>query len=232
MKQPLFSFLFYFLMASTSFAAVSPLEDSRCVSASLQKVHDSITDYNNYTEIEGAKLSKKILIFNYPLLTMTKSQASYIKKLPNETDAIILVELQPTKLDNSRFYPQFILRCQSLWTSESEFSHACLLNKKARHYALKDFHSSLKVTKNSNICPQDRPTLLQYKLVLESDPVAVAEIREQVLGLPKFSNELAEAARQEFLSILETLYNEEEFYNTYYQNFYNGWVKSLQESKL
>jgi hypothetical protein len=154
------------------------------------------------------------------IVDMIKSQSRFSKNDATGTDAMIYVVMQPVPFANTTdasVYPRFILNCVSKFNSEKTFVHKCAMDTTKLHYGLDDFQSDLLVTENAPNCPQGQQELV-YTLTLYSNAKDVAEIKERVIQY------YTEVSRP----VVDSLFNETDFFKNYYVQFYDEWVKSIR----
>jgi hypothetical protein len=215
------------LAAASASAETVVIRDSRCVRASAEAVHASITNYPAYASLPGAKYAIKLGAASIPLLRMTKAQAAYSLREAAATKALVYVELQPTNLQDTGYYPRFFLDCSSDGKG-SRFQHRCRLLPREEYaafrlkdaapsaYGLSDFRSTLSIEGSSPACAEGR-TRLEYELRLVGDSRQVEQIKQKVL-------EPAGA----LAGTLGRIFHEETFFRAYYENFYQGWASALE----
>lgn len=203
------------LLAQSAGATEVTIQDSRCVSASAKRVHEYVTDYDRYSSSPGAAYELNLGAFGKTrLLEMVKSQSKYTIRESNRTDGFVWVVLRPLALDNQAYYPRFLLRCESSASSRG-YTHSCRLRADKQHYGLKDFRSNLEIAENDLRCAAGQ-TRLDYTLALTSEPAEVEALKAETL---KPAGALA--------PVLGKLFDEKAFFQDYYKNFYEGWMKDL-----
>lgn len=201
----------------TANATIVTVDDSRCVDATISRVHEFITNYENYSKLPGARFEKSVPGFGtMPMLTMVKSQSRFSVQTASETDAFVWVVLQPTNVTDSTVYPRFLIHCSSAFDNASHFAHNCNLAQDKQHYGLANFTSSLQVTANAPDCAANQSRLV-YRLVLESNSNEVLQIKKAATAMlgPVIG------------PIVAIFFNEETFFRSYYVNFYDSWAKAL-----
>lgn len=223
------------LITSSGFALAKPvpIEDTKCVKASVEKAHDATVNYAAYASSPGSAYAIQITSTrSMTLLTMVKSQARFkdpkdpTKLLEPEqvakeirygvpSDAFVLVTLRPTNLNEGRYYPSFVMRCTTAFPAQNRFTHHCEMLRDKPHYGLQNFTSDLSVSQDG--CPATEPTRLSYNLVLDSNEAEVDQIKAKVL----------EPAGPVLGPIIGALFDVESFFTNYYVNFYNGWASVL-----
>lgn len=200
----------------TALATTVEINDTRCVSATIGRVHASVIDYSNYSKVPGAKYEIGVPPFgSIPMLSMVKSQSRFQAQSATHTQAYVWVVLQPTNLTNAIYYPRFMLECSSQFESDSRFNFTCALNNRLNHYGLQDFRSTLQVTANAPECNAGE-TRLVYRLILESNSNDVDEIKRE-----------ATRPAGPLAPLISRFFNEESFFRGYYQNYYESWARSL-----
>jgi hypothetical protein len=207
--------------SQSAYAESVRISDRRCVASGVGQVHEAITDYGSYARLPGAELS----VAGIRLLKMTKSQSIDRIKLGTDgdrTDSLLLVEMRPLNLTDGRLYPRILLRCQSDSSAASALEHHCRpatagdLSEYRRGgsvpapFGLASFRSSLKADAASSDCGSGQ-TLLDYSVDIETAPQDVERIKSALL-MPFFP------------------LPEQQFFKTYYENFYSSWVRSLEAS--
>jgi len=232
----LLSFAAQTLAIAESTIKIEPVKITKddCVNTSLEKAHASVTNYANYKDLKGARLSRSVpdpshptQLIEIPLLTMVKSEPGFTKQEKLNTEADILVTLQPALLGKGKgkYYPTFLLRCvSSPGTTKESFTHVCDLDQKADHYGLSDFHSILTASENSPKCKPGE-TRLKYELVLVGNSTDIKEIKKQVEA--DFKDRFKQTIAQILIPVILALFDERSFFEEYYRNFYAHWVKSL-----
>ena len=205
------AFLSEFAQASTVTIA-----DHRCVNAPVDQVVKAVTDYSHYSQIPEATLS----MLGMTIMKMTKSQE--IRKDANRSDdSIVYIELRPLNFgdDKKDLFPRFFIRCKVTEFAGSAH-HEChsLTSADLADYGrpgnapapfgLAHFDSDLQIDGVSSACGAGQ-SQITYNLAMEPNDSDVNKILSSsglgALSLPQ-----------------------DQFFKAYYQNFYNGWVKTIQ----
>lgn len=212
-------------VAATSSAWAGPvtLNEERCVDVSAQAAIDSITAYEEYSTRPGSvfKVSDysqytdslklelgvaETFIGDARLLTMVKSQKGKVTTLDGKEYTGLWIVLQPVNLQKGNLYPRFYLQCTFEKISDTHFVQSCFQDLKKQHYAMEQFDTVLDI--NQGAC-EDGKTKLSFKLNAYLNSDQVGEIKGEFPG---------------FISVL---FEEVDFFTSYYENFYNGWVSTL-----
>ena len=205
------------LASLTASAAPITISDRRCVPGSTDHVVKAVTDYQNYSKIPEATLS----IVGMKILTMTKSQE--VKKVATSSDdSIVYIELRPLNFgeDKKDLFPRFFIRCRVSNLGPTSVRHEChSLTKNdlsdfgrpgnvPMPFGLSQFDSELQIESQSPSCVTGE-SQITYKLVMDPNDADVSKI-QMGSGFGSFP------------------LPEDQFFKAYYQNFYNGWTKTVR----
>ena len=197
-------------------AGIVNIADRRCVPAPVDHVAAAITDYTNYAKIPEATLT----ILGMSILKMTKSQE--IKKVAGRIDdSIVYIELRPLNFgdDKKDLFPRFFIRCKVTTISDTQVKHECHnltandLSEYGRPgaapvpFGLAHFDSELLIDGDPKNCGAGQ-SLMTYTLALDPNDADVNKIQNGS-GFGGFP------------------LPQEQFFKAYYQNFYNGWTKTV-----
>lgn len=206
-----------FLLSQAALASAPVfLEDHRCVTASIGRAHQSITDYENYSRIPGALYQLKVLGQGINLLRMIKSQSRYALREMTRTDALVWVVLQPVNITDAEFYPRVLLHCMSEAQSPEHFSHRCDMVTDKPHYSISNFSSRLEVSADSPDCEKGE-TKLDYTLAIEMIDDDVLAIKTEALR--PLGSILA--------PLVGAFFDPDKFFRSYYKQYYESWAQQL-----
>jgi hypothetical protein len=213
-----FAILTFLTLASiTASAAPVTISDRRCVSGGTDHVVKAVTDYQNYSKIPEATLS----IVGMKILTMTKSQE--VKKVTaSSDDSIVYIELRPLNFgeDKKDLFPRFFIRCRVSTQGLGSVRHEChSLTKNDLSdfgrpglvpvpFGLSQFDSELLIEGDSANCASGE-SQITYKLVMDPNDSDVSKVQTGS-GFGSFP------------------LPQDQFFKAYYQNFYNGWTKTIR----
>jgi hypothetical protein len=242
------SLMILIFFASTVQAATVVITDNRCVPHTAIKVHESLTNYWEYQNTDGGFIvdkagnylknpdgtyvKRQLIPFNFKLgsvantypIDMVKSKSSPAQVLPGrDTDDNVVVELQPVATNNTALWPKLYMNCVSHWTGDKFFTHECKQLTDQAHFALDDFHSEMTAQEGGADCSNG--SRLKYTLTLVSNTQQVELIKQEAVNVfqkkyPLIFKDLVKLA-------VNTLFNEEDFFRTYYTGFYERWVASI-----
>lgn len=187
--------------------------DHFCVQGDVAALSQKLLQFDQYSKIPATQYSVKLLNAEIPLLRMVKSQ---YKKIENgfQTNYLVWLVLQPTNLEDASQYPRFLLSCNPQ-SFGSSFQMNCQLQKDKQHYGLEDLNISIQMMQGlasakTGECSEHEVSM-QVQISIQSNASEVLNIKQAVL---KPAGPLG--------SLLEPLFNEQEFFKNYFLNLYRS----------
>lgn len=213
-KGLLLSWLLPFSILATEARAVE-IAEHHCVEARIDAVHTLFTRYPDYATMPGSAYTVGLAGAKIDLIKMIKSQAKRVSESGRDTKNLVWIVLQPALVEDSKFYPRFLLDCSVNWNDVSSFKQNCALQKEKQHYGLDDLTIAIDVKEQDTAC-KPHETGIRLRINITGNNKEISEIKKATL-----------APAGVLAPLISALFDEDAFFRNYFRNIYDKWIKTL-----
>ena len=175
-----------------------------CSHLNLSMLFSKFTRYDQYSKFQGSRYEMVLLGKSLPLLSMIKSQS---KSITQESSYVWIV-LQPMGVNEASLLPRFLLRCDSNQTQPSNINLDCNLQKNKTHFGIDDLSIHVTLNASDEKCGINQ-TGVSLQVNINGNKAEIDQVKAEVL---KPAGALS--------GMIANLFNEDDFFKNYFQNFY------------
>ncbi len=201
------------LVSLNSYA--TEIHEHHCVDSGIEKVHQLLTRYSEYSTMNGSKYSVSLAGTEVDLIQMIKSQAKPITSTEAMSENLVWLVLQPALIDNAKLYPRFLLDCKVNWSARNSFTQKCTLQKDKQHFGLSDLTINLLIQTQDPLCKAGS-TGMKMDFRIDGNSDEIDQIKKATLGPAGILSPL-----------ISTFFDEDAFFRNYFSHLYDQWTKSL-----
>lgn len=186
-------------------AQATELSAHHCTRTSQSELVSELTNYDQYYRYSGSSYEMSILGTSLPLLSMIKSQS----KLMSPGSSVVWIVLQPMGVSQAELMPRFLLKCDSAQVSSGAAKISCSMLKSKTHFGVDDLNIQVTVDSNDSKCGAGK-TGVNVHVNLSGNKAEIEQVKAEVLK-----------PAGPFKGILSSLFNEDDFFKNYFENFYS-----------